>query len=70
MNSLPDAVILVGLPSQLTVVKECKKMTIPLIGIVDTNCDPFLMDFFIPANDDSLSSVSLIFEQFRDALIS
>lgn len=69
MNTLPNAVILVGLPSQLTVVNECKKMGISLVSILDTNCDPFLIDYFVPANDDSLSSVSLILEQFRKALL-
>lgn len=69
MNTLPSAVILVGLPSQLTVVKECKRMGIPLVTILDTNCDPFLIDYFVPANDDSLSSVSLVLEQFKESLL-
>lgn len=68
MNALPDAVILVGLPSELNVVKECCKMKIPLVSILDTNCDPSLTDYFVPANDDSLSSVSLILNEFATSL--
>lgn len=68
MDSLPDAVILIGLPSELKVVKECAKTRIPLISILDTNCDPSLTDLFVPANDDSLASVSLILNEFAKAL--
>lgn len=69
MSSLPDAIILVGLPSEMKVVKECMKLKIPLVSIVDTNSDPSLVDFFVPANDDSLSSVSLILNELANFLI-
>lgn len=70
MTSLPHAIILIGLPSELKVVKECKRMGINLVSILDTNCDPSLVDYFVPANDDSLSSVSLILNEFSKALVS
>jgi small subunit ribosomal protein S2 len=69
MNSLPDAVILVGLASELKVVKECTKMKVSLVTILDTNCDPSLTDYFVPANDDSLSSVSLVLNEFTRSLV-
>lgn len=69
MSSLPDAVVLIGLPSEMNVVKECMKLRISLVAILDTNSDPSLVDFFVPANDDSLSSVSLILNEFSKSLI-
>jgi small subunit ribosomal protein S2 len=68
MNSLPDAIILVGISSEMKVVKECLKLSVPLVAILDTNCDPSLVDFFVPANDDSVSSVTLIVNEFARCL--
>lgn len=64
MSNIPDVVILVGQIRELNAVKECLKLGIPLITILDTNCDPTLTDLLVPANDDSVSSVSLILEEF------
>lgn len=69
MNSLPDVVILVGQVRELNAVRECIKLNIPLITILDTNCDPTLTDFSIPANDDSISSVSLILNELVRSII-
>lgn len=63
MNKLPDIVILVGQIKDLNAVKECIKLKITLISILDTNCNPNLTDFIIPANDDSVASVSLILNE-------
>lgn len=68
MTKTPDIVILVGQNRELNAVKECLKSKITLITILDTNCDPTLTDFLIPANDDSVSSVSLILNSFADAI--
>lgn len=68
MNKIPDIVILVGQNRELNAVKECIKSKITLITILDTNCDPTLTDFLIPANDDSVSSVSLILNSFTEAI--
>ncbi len=68
MSSLPDIVILVGQLRELNAVKECVKLGIPLITILDTNCDPTLTDLLVPANDDSVASVSLILNEFSKAL--
>lgn len=68
MNNLPDVVILIGQHRELNAVKECIKLKIPLVTILDTNCDPTLTDFLVPANDDSISSISLILEEFCSAM--
>lgn len=68
MNTLPDIVIIVGQMKEIIAVKECMKLGIPLITILDTNCDPSLTDFFVPANDDSISSVSFILSYFCNAI--
>lgn len=63
MNKLPDIVILIGQMNDITAVRECLKLQIPLVSILDTNCDPTLSNFVIPANDDSISSVSIILDE-------
>lgn len=68
MKSIPDIVILVGQPRELNAVKECLKLNISLITILDTNCDPTLTDFMVPANDDSVASVSLILNEFSKSI--
>ena len=69
MKSLPDVVILVGQPRELIAVKECIKLGIKTITILDTNCDPTLTDFFIPGNDDSIRSVELILNELTTAIV-
>lgn len=68
MPGVPDVVILVGQQRELNAVKECIKLGIPLITILDTNCDPTLTDLLVPANDDSVASVSLILNEFTKAI--
>jgi small subunit ribosomal protein S2 len=60
MTTLPDIVIIVGQQRELNAVKECHKLNIKTITILDTNCDPDLADLFIPANDDSIRAIDLI----------
>lgn len=68
MNNIPDIVILVGQTKELNAVKECLKLGVTIITILDTNCDPTLTDFLIPANDDSISSVSLILNALSESI--
>nr|YP_009541106.1 ribosomal protein S2 [Lepocinclis steinii]AYQ93614.1 ribosomal protein S2 [Lepocinclis steinii] len=68
MNKLPDIVILVGQIKDLNAVKECLKLGIPLISLLDTNCNPNLTDYIIPANDDSVASVSLILNELSKSI--
>nr|YP_009519096.1 ribosomal protein S2 [Callipsygma wilsonis]AYC65008.1 ribosomal protein S2 [Callipsygma wilsonis] len=68
MYELPDIIIIVGQQKEINLVKECKKLEIPCVTILDTNCNPSLTNFFIPANDDSLRSVSFILNQLSKAI--
>ena len=68
MDHLPDIVIFIGQLKDINAVKECQKLNIPSITILDTNCDPNLTDLFIPANDDSLPSVIFILNKLAAAI--
>lgn len=62
LTSVPDAVFIVDINREKNVLKEAKKMKIPIIAIVDTNSDPREVDYIIPANDDSSKSIAVIFK--------
>ena len=64
-----SAIVVVDVSKEQSAVKEAVLMGIPVIGIVDTNSDPSLVDFVIPANDDSVQSVSLILNYLADAVV-
>nr|YP_009106404.1 ribosomal protein S2 [Fusochloris perforata]AIT95212.1 ribosomal protein S2 [Fusochloris perforata] len=68
MKKLPDIVIIIGQPEEMNAVRECKKLGIKTITILDTNCDPTLADLFIAANDDSVTSLQYILSEFLDAI--
>jgi small subunit ribosomal protein S2 len=68
MKSIPDIVVLVGQPKEVNAVKECNKLGIRTITLLDTNCDPSLADLIIPANDDSIRSVELILNELKEAI--
>src|SRR4051812_12708338 len=70
MSRLPDAVFVVDTKKEKIAVDEARKLKIPVIGIVDTNCDPDEVDFVIPGNDDALRSVKLFASRVADAVIS
>jgi small subunit ribosomal protein S2 len=69
MSTIPDVVIIIGQLCETNAVKECLKLKIPLITILDTNCDPVFTNYFIPANDDSISSVSLVLDEFSRSIV-
>ena len=68
MQAVPDVVIVVGQHNDMNAVKECIKLGIPLITILDTNCDPDLTNYAIPANDDSVTSIALILNELSKAI--
>jgi small subunit ribosomal protein S2 len=68
MERLPDAVFVIDTKREHIAVKEARKLGIPVIAIVDTNCDPDEVDFVIPGNDDAIRSCSLIAKVLADAL--
>jgi small subunit ribosomal protein S2 len=70
MSRLPDAVFIVDTKKEQIAVDEARKLKIPVIGVVDTNCDPDEVDFVVPGNDDALRSIRLFASRIADAVIS
>jgi small subunit ribosomal protein S2 len=70
MAKLPDAVFVVDTRKEQIAVDEARKLKIPVIGVVDTNCDPEQVDFVIPGNDDALRSIRLFTSRIADAIVS
>ncbi len=68
MDRLPDAVFIVDTRHEQIAVDEARKLKIPIIGIVDTNCDPDQVDFAIPGNDDALRAIRLFTARVADAV--
>ena len=69
MGRLPDAVFVVDTKKEKIAVDEARKLKIPVIGIVDTNCDPDEVDYVIPGNDDALRSIRLFASKIAEAVI-
>ena len=69
MRTLPEAVFVVDPMKEKNAVLEARKLNIPVFGIVDTNCDPDLVDVIIPANDDAIRSVKLIVSRLANAAV-
>ena len=70
MARLPDAVFIVDTKKEQIAVDEARKLKIPVIGVVDTNCDPDEVDFVIPGNDDALRSIRLFASRIADAVMA
>jgi len=68
MRKIPDVVLIVDQKREYNAVQECQKLGIPIISLLDTNCDPDLVDIPIPANDDAIRSVKLIVSKLADAI--
>ncbi len=68
LERLPDAVFVVDTKKEQIAVTEARKLDIPVIAIVDTNCDPDEVDYVIPGNDDAIRAVSLVTRVIADAL--
>lgn len=70
MNNLPDVAIIIDQKREMTAIRECKKLGIPIVSILDTNCDPDLVDIPIPGNDDAVRSIKLILKSLTDSIIN
>ena len=70
MNRLPDAVFIVDTRHEQIAVDEARKLKIPVIGVVDTNCDPDEVNYVIPGNDDALRSIRLFAAGMADAVLA
>jgi small subunit ribosomal protein S2 len=68
MKRLPDLVIIVDQKRESTAVQECRTLGIPIISILDSNCDPDLTDIPIPGNDDAIRSIKLIIGKLADSI--
>lgn len=69
MRRLPDMLFITDVRREATAVKEANKLGIPIVAIVDTNCDPDPIDYIIPANDDAIRAIKLITSKIADAVI-
>ena len=69
MKQLPDALFVIDPSKERIAIAEARKLNIPIIGIVDTNCDPDEIDYVIPANDDAIRAVSLLTSKMADAIL-
>jgi len=69
MTKLPDALFVIDPRKERIAIAEAHKLNIPIIGIVDTNCDPDEIDYVIPANDDAIRAVKLLTSKMADAIL-
>lgn len=69
MQGLPGALYVVDVKNEETAVKEADRLGIPIVAIVDTNCDPDLIDYVIPANDDAIRAIRLLTSKIADAVL-
>ena len=70
MNGLPDVIFITDAKKEDIAVKEAIKLDIPIVSILDTNCDPDLIDYVIPGNDDAIRAVKLITSVISDAVLA
>jgi small subunit ribosomal protein S2 len=69
MTALPDAMFVVDSHAEAIAVREARRMGVPVVGIVDTNCDPEQVNWVIPGNDDALRAIRLFTSKISDAVV-
>jgi small subunit ribosomal protein S2 len=69
MRRLPDALFIVDSNNEAIAVKEARKLGIPVVAVVDTNCDPTVVDYVIPGNDDALRAIRLFTSKISDSVV-
>ncbi len=67
MKRLPDALFVIDSNNEAIAVKEARKLGIPVVAVVDTNCDPTVVDYVIPGNDDALRAIRLFTSKIADS---
>lgn len=70
MRKIPDIVVIIDQRREHNAIQECQKLGIPIVALLDTNCDPQTVDLPIPANDDAIRSIKLIIGKLADAIYS
>ena len=68
MRKVPDIVVIIDQKREHNAISECQKLGIPVVSLLDTNCDPLVADVAIPANDDAIRSIKLIVGKLADAI--
>ncbi|NJP09851.1 MAG: 30S ribosomal protein S2 [Leptolyngbyaceae cyanobacterium RU_5_1] len=68
MRKVPDVVLIVDQRREYNAVQECQKLNVPIVALLDTNCDPDVVDIPVPANDDAIRSIKLIVGRLADAI--
>lgn len=68
MNTLPGALLVIGAPKHMTAIREAKRVKIPVIAIASTDTNPDMIDYLIPANDNSVAGISYILAKFDEAI--
>jgi len=69
LSRLPDAIFVIDSNKELIAVKEARKLGIPVVAVVDTNCDPSQVDYVIPGNDDALRAIRLFASKIADSVV-
>ena len=69
MTKLPQAVIIVDSIKEESAIREAKKLGIPVFGIIDTNCDPDMVDYVIPGNDDAVRAIKVVLGSLTNAIV-
>ena len=70
MDALPTAVFMIDVGHEEIAVREARKLGIPVVAVVDTNCDPDQVDLAIPGNDDAIRSIRIVLQKLVDAIVS
>ena len=70
MDKLPDALIIIDTTREQNAVNEARRLGVPIVGIVDTNADPELIDYPIPGNDDAIRAIRVMLQKLVDAIVS
>ena len=69
MDELPDALFVIDPKQEYIAVKEANILGIPVVAVVDTNCDPDVIDYVIPGNDDAIRAIRLFTSKMADAIL-
>jgi small subunit ribosomal protein S2 len=70
MDKLPDALIIIDTTREQNAVNEARRLGVPIVGIVDTNADPEIIDYPIPGNDDAIRAIRVMLQKLVDAIVS
>ena len=70
MDKLPDALIIIDTTREQNAVNEARRLSVPIVGIVDTNADPEVIDYPIPGNDDAIRAIRVMLQKLVDAIVS